>query len=815
LRRQTRHRENDAPQTQVLALAAAKMECGRTSSRARPQGITTINSSPNSRSSQLRPFGLQWLAAFGVVVGFSLLLSAWNLWTNQASSREAEHIERELRVISESKAGLQRLELAAVALIRPLQEQMLSPDASLNGEEITGADKSLADSLQTAATAAAAAHFADPSIGVFDLEPATREIRNAVHGAMKILTSPHTARLAGDQTLVASHWFEKLNNGSTRLAADLDAAQIRAETRLQELGRTGRERREATAVALLLVAVAAMIYATLLWRRFREQLTQTETLVTELASTQRAANSAALEMKKLSWVAERTGNPVLIIRADGLIEWANRGFETLTGYTIGETIGQRPQALLSDPHGDARGLERLQDCIGGVHEDYGPTDEMVALRGKAGAPLWVQLDVQAVRDSFGSVTHTVVVMTDLSAQKLIETKLQDARDIALSAADARAQFIANTSHEIRTPMNGVLGMSELLLRTDLDDRQRRLAETILRSGKNLLALLNDVLDFSKLESGRFELDMTSTDLGKLLRESTAVFAETAQRKGLSLHLRLPDAPLPIVVADATRIRQVLVNLANNAVKFTSRGEVTLALGLRSLGDGRVTATFTVSDTGIGIPASKHAQIFQAFTQASASTATTYGGTGLGLAISRQLVHLMGGELRVASRVGDGSTFFFELDLAVATTKVFHGGALAPATSLALNVLVAEDFPANQQVIREMLTTLGCQVTLAADGALAVQSFRDASRPFDVVLMDCRMPTMDGFEATRAIRAIEEQRGEAPTPIIAVTAGALLSERKLCQEAGMTAFLAKPVSLDELHATLAQTRKAPIAQALPS
>ena len=553
----------------------------------------------------------------------------------------------------------------------------------------------------------------------------------------------------------------------------------------------------ASTVAVFITAVAANVYAIALWRSFRGALLQREHLVDQLNAAHARDASQALELSKLSWVAERTSNAVIITDRRGRIEWVNKGFTELTEWQLAEVVGRSPGEVLQGPGTDATTVARIRAQVAA----HSAVDEEVLNYSKSGRIYWVRIDIQPVLDGAANVTHFVAVQTDVSAQKSIELQLQRARDLALSASDARGQFIANTSHEIRTPMNGVLGMTELLLRTSLDDRQRRLADTILRSGRHLLDLLNDVLDFSKMDAGRFELVAAPTDLERVLRDAQGVVAEIARAKGLVLEVQLLPGNAPRLVADGARLRQVLVNLLGNAVKFTAQGRIALTATVQAGPREHLRTTFSVADTGIGIAPNLQRHIFEPFVQADANTATRYGGSGLGLAISDKLVRLMGGALSIKSDVGQGATFSFSLDLPLAVDNAATQNGLVALGALGLNILVAEDYPVNQEVIREFLSELGCRMSLARNGREAIELYVEAGGVFDVVLMDCRMPRMDGFDATRAIRDWERSSGMRQVPVIALTAGAFATERERCASVGMNGFLAKPVTLGELYDAL--------------
>ncbi len=378
-------------------------------------------------------------------------------------------------------------------------------------------------------------------------------------------------------------------------------------------------------------------------------------------------------------------------------------------------------------------------------------------------------------------------------------KLRSARAGADRARQLQAEFLANVSHEIRTPMNGVLGTADLLLETVDNAEMREQVETIRESAYGQLELLNQILDQSKIDSGLLLLETTPFSPRKLVEQVEKTFLPMARRKGVELRAVVEgDAPA-LVQGDGLRIRQVLTNLVNNAIKFTKEGSV--EIGLRVEGGGTmVTLLFTVSDTGIGIPRELQGSIFEKFRQVDASTTRKYGGTGLGLSISRQLVRLMGGELTLESEPGQGSRFGFQVQLPVARSAAPEATA-APVKGQMLTglvVLVVEDNVVNQKVAAGLLKRLGATVELAANGVEAVTKCRE--KEYDVVLMDCHMPEMDGYAATMEIRKMDG--AVRHLPIVALTAGVSGEERLKAMQAGMDGFLAKPVNREELASTLA-------------
>ncbi len=454
------------------------------------------------------------------------------------------------------------------------------------------------------------------------------------------------------------------------------------------------------------------------------------------------------------------------------------------------------------------------------------------LRHRDGHWVWILSHGQVVeRSPNGAARRMAGTHLDITARKQAESALLAAKEAAEAAARAKSDFLATMSHEIRTPLNGILGFTGMLAETPLNDEQRSFTQTIRQSGQALLTLVDDILDFSKVEAGQVQLESLAVDLAGVLGEAVDIVRPRAIEKALELRVDYPAGTPRRLLSDPTRLRQILLNLIGNALKFTARGSVEVRV--RQADGVPPRLRIEVRDTGVGIAADKLGLLFQKFTQADSSTTRRFGGTGLGLAISRRLVELMGGEIGVESELGKGSVFWFTLPFdhsAVPATEpvevmdpkpvpaapppapenssvpapaVAHA---APAPEGGLRVLVAEDTRVNQMLVQRVLGKLGHRHELAENGLEAVARFREGG--FDAVLMDCHMPEMDGYDATREIRRLEAERGGVGRiPIIALTASVLEEDRLNCLAAGMDEVLAKPFTPQGLQEKLMHPRNA--------
>lgn len=415
---------------------------------------------------------------------------------------------------------------------------------------------------------------------------------------------------------------------------------------------------------------------------------------------------------------------------------------------------------------------------------------------------WITLPFPAMFASkLGSFAETMLLSFAL-AHRI--RSLRDERERERMRAEAQSHFLAEISHEIRTPLNGVLGMTEVLARTPLSEEQKTYVDTIQGSGASLLTLINDILDFSKIEAGKMELHREKVNLHILARQQLQLFRTQAEQKNLALELNISERVPEEVVIDVQRLRQILANLISNAIKFTERGSVQLSLRLEKV-QHRSMLVFRVRDTGIGIPAKDQEGLFSLYHQIEPQRHGGSSGTGLGLAICQQLVTLMGGGIELRSEPAKGSEFIVRVPFDSVTGTTAEVTPMTEETQPGLKVLVAEDNMVNQRVIEGLLNKLGHQVLVVRNGNEAINERRKDDFDYDLILMDCEMPEVDGYDATRHIREIEKSQGRKTVPIVALTAHALEEVRSRCLEAGMDDFLTKPINTRHLNRILSRLK----------
>jgi PAS domain S-box-containing protein len=498
------------------------------------------------------------------------------------------------------------------------------------------------------------------------------------------------------------------------------------------------------------------------------------------------ANHNQAELR-LAAQAFESSEAMFITDADANIIRINSAFTRITGYEEADVLGQNPRILSSGRQNPEFYKEMWRHLL-----EQGKWNGEIYNKRKNGEIFPEYVNISAVKDEDDKVTHYVCHFLDISEQKNNEQQLRTARHDAEMASEAKSNFLATMSHEIRTPMNAVLGILGLLRDTTLDSKQLELVHTGRESGELLLTIINDILDFSKMEADKLQLEHTGFDLHRLLAHSVELLKHQADSKGLSLELILEPGLPRYAKGDPDRLRQILINLINNAIKFTPSGSITIKISANSVSNENFTLRCSVQDTGIGIANDLQTSLFEEFTMADQSHSRHHEGTGLGLAICKRLVALMHGSIECYSEPGNGSIFTFTIALEMAHEHECESGRtldeplrLPDANT---RILLAEDNPANQMVIKNILEYADLQVDIVANGREAVEAAR--SMPYDIVLMDISMPEMDGMTATRKIRQFPGQADKLP--IVALTAHSLSGDKERFLEAGMDDYLSKPI-----------------------
>lgn len=520
---------------------------------------------------------------------------------------------------------------------------------------------------------------------------------------------------------------------------------------------------------------------------------------TDITKQKRAQEKQELRIRKdltdFKYALDRS-SIVAITDAKGMITYVNDKFCDISQYSREELIG-RDHRIINSGHHPRDFFKNLWNTISAGDVWSGEIQN----RAKDGTHYWLATVIVPFLDSSGKPFQYVAIRTDVTASKEAEkefAQIEIREKAAMEASRLKSEFLANMSHEIRTPLNGIIGMTGLLLDSTLDSKQIDYLASIRSSAEGLATIVDDVLDLSKIESGKLEVEETNFDFRSLLIGIEKIFKPSVDKKGLKLEFKLDDRIPTWLVGDAVRMRQVLINLIGNAVKFTALGSVLVQVQMESLNDHEATLRIAVEDTGIGIPKKSVPKLFEAFTQADSSTTRKFGGTGLGLSISKRLVELMKGTIGVSSVEGVGSKFWFQIALkpGVAETKTHEDSPRANALT-GIRVLIAEDNIVNQKVIQDILKTLGAQTTAVVNGKEVLSALQKSE--FDIVLMDCQMPEMDGFEATAKIRNSNSPFKEIP--IVALTANVVSGVKDKCLRAGMNDYISKPFSVSRLIASI--------------
>lgn len=501
-------------------------------------------------------------------------------------------------------------------------------------------------------------------------------------------------------------------------------------------------------------------------------------------------------------VIDNVADGLITTDEKGVITSFNRACETLLLYKAEDVIGKNVKSLMPDEYKQHHDTYMQNYLETGERKIIGISRE-VQIKRKDDSIFSADLNIS--KFTLSGKTYFIGIIRDISDRKAAESALVEAKEKAENSTRLKSEFLASMSHEIRTPMNGIIGAQHLLSETELNRQQQNLLDISQTSANTLLALINDILDFSKIEAKKLEMETIPFRINDVIDNVIEMLRVASRHKDLELFSSVNNDTHTVVMGDPTRIKQILVNLVNNAIKFTHDGYVKITTQSKRE-NNTITYRIGVEDTGIGIPEDKQATIFNKFEQANQSTTREFGGTGLGLAICQQLSHLMGGDISIESEPNKGSIFTLCIQLPIASKEEIHTMHSANSNKAERNnkkkssdeikyILVAEDNEINQVIITSLLEHYNCHVSLADDGQEANELVRE--QEFDLIFMDCQMPVMDGFDAAKAIRAYEEKRQKSPTPIIAFTANAIKGDKEKCLEAGMNDYLSKPIDPEKL------------------
>ena len=490
--------------------------------------------------------------------------------------------------------------------------------------------------------------------------------------------------------------------------------------------------------------------------------------------------------------------PVLVFFKDVELKYVlvNEAYSSFTGLGNEEIVGKNTGEVIKGYNSlfNYSGIE--QEVIKSAKAVYNIEEEF----SREGEKSWVSTNLAPIKSDDGQVIGLIGVSWNITEQRNYEIQLQQSKNIAEEGTRVKNQFLANISHEIRTPLNGIIGMSQILTKTDLNNKQKEYLDILISSSDSLLSLVNDILDFSKIEAGQSELELNDFNLKELLDDISNIIENKAEEKGLEFELVVDKKVPKWVNGDHYKLKQIILNLAKNAIKFTNKGTVKIFVSALESTEKHHRISFKVSDTGIGIKQNNLDNLFEGFLQLDPTTTRNYGGTGLGLAISKKIVEMMDGEITASSRFGEGSEFTFQVKLSVAKERNLFSNIEDLTPKSHLSVLLAEDNLVNQKITEFSIKQIGYNIDIANNGLEAVKKYRD--NVYHFVLMDLQMPIMNGFDATVEIRKIQEADTDREhIPIIALTANATKEDRRRSFEAGMDGFMSKPFNPIELRKLL--------------
>lgn len=512
--------------------------------------------------------------------------------------------------------------------------------------------------------------------------------------------------------------------------------------------------------------------------------------------------SIEVHLRDLSLVASESDNVIFICDKNGYVEWVNDAFSKLSGYNNEDVIGTHAEMLSAN--NEMTGLDPRSDRFKSMVAEEKSVRYETKNHTKDGNPYWIITTLSPVYDDNGVLSKLIAMDVDITKIKESEITLQKAKELAEASEKTKQLFLANMSHEIRTPMNAIIGFTELLEGTQLNPQQKESLEAIRSSGENLLVLINDILDFAKIEANQVHFEAIPFKINRIAEAACHLFKPKAMLKNLNCILKRTDNIPPYLIGDPYRLNQIIVNLLSNAIKFTNKGSVEFSITSNKIDEQNISLCLEFKDTGIGIPLDKQPTIFSHFTQASSGITRKYGGTGLGLSIVKQLIDQQKGTIHLDSEERVGSTFSVCIPYRIATTeeaesyesKLLAKNVKEPYSNKneGIRILIVEDNPVNQLLATRVLTKFGYVIDMAENGKIAVEKTK--ARMFDLILMDLQMPELDGFQATNAIREPENQNNA--TPIIAMTAHVLTGEKERCVEGGMDDYISKPFAAKALN-----------------